>query len=1069
MRRRTHTVFLGGATVAMAALAWLNHNLEQRKETERRIHSDQVAARLCNNLQAIYYFYSSDGRVNDPQQRGWLSSLGLELEALQIASGEALKPRSDRKQRGAYPKGSHISFPCMLQGPLIPLEFQSTRHRPDVLWLAPKAVKSQGWIRLDGRKLVGSDPNGPKVRIVAPWDRFAIPQHGNNYLYRVTSGGEELALELTPASSLQDGLERSLILTLSCLGLVVSGSLAYLFGETKRKQEVLIGSWRTDHQTSLLSRYALISDLEHQQAFQGDLHHPLPQAFLVTIDFRFLERQRAFLSEEELVRVLNVASDALQKFRQHDANLRLYRISEHKIAILLLPSIHVPSLEAEAGEALLHELKHAALDAAQNLLRTILNADDILIAGQYFRPESSVSSLMAMQAFGELLAAEKPVAVHLVEPGDDHQIRNKAEIKSQIKNLRAEDIELRFQPILLISNPGKFGVELLIRFRSPVLKRLGTGRVMEVAHDIGVAHQIDELVLSRLAEVQHFLMDSKILRDAIEYISVNISGDSVSSEKRLSELLSQLGKYRVDNKIFCIEITEMAATDILAGPASVKTASERLIKELGMRVFIDDFGSGLSNYRRICEAWYDAIKLDIGLVKGISRSFRLQRYVGSFINAVHALGKTVVCEGVENFNDLTVAMRLGTDALQGYLISPPLDLAGLESFLRSSEWASRIAMEKLFASVNSSARLLTDSEADEPESGGLRVALERYILDNWSRLRSFEEFVLIFVNELKGWGLDLYRFSLAFLPDQDDIDCSQYVWFKSKPGEVTTLRMERDFLEREEHLSSPLHYIATKSRMYRQQPGVAGEHSFPFLEFLKSEGCTDYLGIRLESRGVSIPVLTIALHGGSTFSDEQIQRIESMSSLLSLLFYAFESERSKRLALLDPLTLLSNRRSFDSFLKANIASCHMSGTPLALALIDIDRFKAVNDTMGHGYGDECLRRVAAALNASLQRKNDFVARLGGEEFAIILPAATADQAFSICEKVRQAVLDANIRHPDVANDNRLSVSIGIAVWESPGQTLCDADGFQQLADDSLYEAKRTGRNRVVCRSLIIPA
>ena len=319
MRRRTQTVFLSGAIVAIAALIWLNHSLERRKKTERRIRSDQVASQLCNNLQAIYYFYSFDGRVNDSQLKGWLSSLGLEIEPPQIAPNEALKPRPDRKQKGAY-----ISFPCMLQGPLIPLEFQSTLRRPDVLWIAPKGWKSREWIRLEGKKLVGSDPNGPKVQMVAPWGRTANPMQRHNYLYRLTSGGDELALELTPDFSLQDGLERSLVLTLSCLGLVVSGSLAYLFGETKRKQDVLIGSLRTDHQTSLLSRYALISDLEKQQAFQSDLRGPLTQAFLVTIDFRFLERQRAFLSEEELVLVLNVASDALRKFLQHDADLRLY-------------------------------------------------------------------------------------------------------------------------------------------------------------------------------------------------------------------------------------------------------------------------------------------------------------------------------------------------------------------------------------------------------------------------------------------------------------------------------------------------------------------------------------------------------------------------------------------------------------------------------------------------------------------------------------------------------------------------------------------------------------------------
>ena len=160
------------------------------------------------------------------------------------------------------------------------------------------------------------------------------------------------------------------------------------------------------------------------------------------------------------------------------------------------------------------------------------------------------------------------------------------------------------------------------------------------------------------------------------------------------------------------------------------------------------------------------------------------------------------------------------------------------------------------------------------------------------------------------------------------------MWLPAKPGEVTTLRMDRAFLQQEEHLNSALHHIASRARFYRQRLAAMREVEFSFLELLKEQGCSDYLGIRLDSRGISIPVLTIGLRGESSFSDEQIQRIVSMSSLLSLLFYTFESERAKRLALLDALTNLPNRRSFDSFLKANITAARTNKTKLALTIFE---------------------------------------------------------------------------------------------------------------------------------------
>jgi diguanylate cyclase (GGDEF)-like protein len=173
--------------------------------------------------------------------------------------------------------------------------------------------------------------------------------------------------------------------------------------------------------------------------------------------------------------------------------------------------------------------------------------------------------------------------------------------------------------------------------------------------------------------------------------------------------------------------------------------------------------------------------------------------------------------------------------------------------------------------------------------------------------------------------------------------------------------------------------------------------------------------------------------------------------------------------MLDPLTELANRRSFDSFLKSNISAARLAQVNLSLALIDIDQFKAVNDMMGHAYGDSCLKEIAAALNANLRRKTDFVARLGGEEFAIILPNSDAESSLNLCEVLRQSILDKRIDHPGHEAGKHLTVSIGIAVWDPLSHAPCDPDLLLQLADDCLYEAKRRGRNRVVCRSLSCPS
>ena len=109
--------------------------------------------------------------------------------------------------------------------------------------------------------------------------------------------------------------------------------------------------------------------------------------------------------------------------------------------------------------------------------------------------------------------------------------------------------------------------------------------------------------------------------------------------------------------------------------------------------------------------------------------------------------------------------------------------------------------------------------------------------------------------------------------------------------------------------------------------------------------------------------------------------------------------------------------------------------------------------------------VASILGGKLQRRSDFLARLGGEEFGLIMPNTDADSALELCAAMRQAIESAEIDHPLAVTGGVLTISIGIGLWHPRDCDSCDCDSLQQLADDCLYAAKNAGRNRVEMANL----
>ena len=190
--------------------------------------------------------------------------------------------------------------------------------------------------------------------------------------------------------------------------------------------------------------------------------------------------------------------------------------------------------------------------------------------------------------------------------------------------------------------------------------------------------------------------------------------------------------------------------------------------------------------------------------------------------------------------------------------------------------------------------------------------------------------------------------------------------------------------------------------------------------------------------------------------DERLERERQLIALTERLEEA--NENLIRLAEVDPLTELANRRKFDLVLDNEWRRCRRDGRPLALVLADIDRFKHYNDQYGHQLGDVCLQRVAVVLDRAARRPGDLACRWGGEEFTLILPGVDEYQCPMMAEYLRQQVENLRIEHVGGDPVPRVTISLGVAAIV-PQASLRSTE-LVAAADRGLYRAKQEGRNRV---------
>ena len=267
---------------------------------------------------------------------------------------------------------------------------------------------------------------------------------------------------------------------------------------------------------------------------------------------------------------------------------------------------------------------------------------------------------------------------------------------------------------------------------------------------------------------------------------------------------------------------------------------------------------------------------------------------------------------------------------------------------------------------------------------------------------------------------------------------------KVSPREPADARPERDALETARTVTLP-----TLETALSRYPSTGEAMSTSRVEALWA--------IPLPAEGVGAAVL-VCYFGRERNIDESVaQLVDTLAwQAMSVLRRIRLQAELKHLALQDPLTGLANRRLLEEYLTPTLAAAHRHGTTVAVIFLDLDGFKAVNDTLGHGVGDAILRAVSGCL-LDVVRQDDIVGRLGGDEFLIICTDTDVDAAADIAERVRVAV-----RTPDhrAASTWSITASIGVAMYRPRLGHQASGTDLIAAADSAMYESKQAGKDRV---------
>jgi diguanylate cyclase (GGDEF)-like protein len=641
--------------------------------------------------------------------------------------------------------------------------------------------------------------------------------------------------------------------------------------------------------------------------------------------------------------------------------------------------------------------------------------------------------------------------------------------------IERDELTLLYQPVVTVADAQMVAVEALVRWAHPLRGLLGPGEFIPLAEQSDLIVELGTWVIDEACAQIRRWRDAHPARLGLR-VSVNVSARQLQPAL-VDTVTEALARHGVDPGLLALEITETMLVDGTEVTREVLDA----LAATGVSVVLDDFGTGYSSLSYLRELPLQQLKLDRSFCAGLQDDLRAAKIVAATIEMARALGLTIVAEGVETPEQLTVLRRLGSDFAQGFWFARPEPAdAVLARMVQAYEADSLVAAQDGAVQVQTSVgpAVLERRHGERRDCDGRRASDQQGVVpvrrapsrteltrlaadalpapDSSAAARAAQRASL---GRLAGW---LYLGgSVIALPADYFMHAPSVlsVILLTLMGLVTgaaclALPWER-LSERWLHAVAALATLeVTTSVVVVGSKGVMLTGFYPLVATIVAYGFRDrrlvalhtalILAARVIPSMLLVTDLTQVLPGASVGA----LTIVTIVIVVVILRERLEgtADRLRVLAERDPLTDVGNYRLLHDRLRSELEHHREHESPLSVLLVDLDAFKQVNERLGHAAGDDVLRRVARTLRDAV-REHDTVARQGGDEFAVLAPDTDAEGAAMLAGRLRQ-----RLRRLQFAGD-AIDATIGWAVYPTDGDT---PRALLAQADSRLLGGKRTG-------------
>jgi diguanylate cyclase (GGDEF)-like protein len=596
------------------------------------------------------------------------------------------------------------------------------------------------------------------------------------------------------------------------------------------------------------------------------------------------------------------------------------------------------------------------------------------------------------------------------------------------------------QPIVRLVNDTVIGYEALARF-APRGRIHSPDQLFEAAAALNMQSSVDR------ACVRAALQAASDIGEADLFVNVLIG--TLVDERGVAALDKAVADARVDPAAVVLEFSEREPVPDLA-------LLQRIAAELrarGFRIAVDDAGAGHASMRVIAELRPEFIKVDRSLITAIDADRARRALVVALLSFSGHIGARVIAEGIETQREQETLQSLGVQFGQGWLLGRPVlphPLKGDTSMqIVDATWFAQrvVSPTRVAASAAEPAAAAEIATVGTVSTARPRRGLARALSDAALALQSEHDPMRILgvmaeqmgrvvpVTEMAIFVADYETFRLvpvlATGPDRDEIMADSMALDAGITGWAFAKGTPQNIPDTSMHpLARQIPGTSYVQESLLLVPLVATEHKLGIINCWRL-GIDQFSASELEAASLFAHVAASAWRNAQLY-------VELVNA-----------------AMTDPLTGLYNSRWLRDAGERDIARAARDSHPLSLLLVDLDHFKAVNDSSGHAIGDVVLQRVAAQLRTTV-RGSDAVVRLGGEEFVVLLHECSSEGAWVAAEAVRAAVRDVVM--PDGCSLEGLTASIGISTYPNHGGAL---DQLLGAADRAMYSAKHEGRDRSV--------